>query len=240
MSKSIKAAALCLALLSCFTVLFPCTVRAATCTDHTFIENTVIPATADNDGSVEYICTVCGATKIDVIPKIASVTLRTSTAPYRGKAQMPEAIVKDSTGALISRDNYTLSLATASGASVPWAKRIGEYTVTVTFQGRYAGTDTKVFKIVPVKVENLDVESYGAKSVTISFDPVEGAKGYQIYYSKNKKGPWKRLATISGTSYTYNKFSSGVTYYFKVRAYKKVSTGNIHGIFSNVKSVKVN
>ena len=54
-----------------------------------------------------------------------------------------------------------------------------------------------------------------------------------------KKGAVKKV-TVTGTSKTLSKLSKGKTYYVKVRAYKKHSTGaKVYGSFSSVKKVKI-
>lgn len=56
-----------------------------------------------------------------------------------------------------------------------------------------------------------------------------------------KKGAVKKVTvTVTGTSKTLSKLSKGKTYYVKVRAYKKDSTGaKVYGSFSSVKKVKI-
>ena len=54
-----------------------------------------------------------------------------------------------------------------------------------------------------------------------------------------KKGAVKKV-TVTGTSKTLSKLSKGKTYYVKVRAYKKDSTGaKVYGSFSSVKKGKI-
>lgn len=234
-----KVTALCLALLTCLTVLLPCAVFAEACVNHVFDQGTVTPATMTEDGKIEYACSVCGEIETEIIPRIGSVSLYASSATFKDKAQRPTVIVKDINGDDIGVENYVVSLATAYGAEVSYCKQIGAYTVTVTFIGKYSGSADLTFKIVPVAVENLHVTSSAAKSVTFTFDKVDGAKGYQIYYSTHRYGPYKRLATTSQTTYTYNKLKSGTVYYFKVRAYKGTRTGIIGGKFSGVRRCTV-
>ena len=54
-----------------------------------------------------------------------------------------------------------------------------------------------------------------------------------------KKGAVKK-ETVTGTSKTLSKLSKGKTYYVKVRAYKKDSTGaKVYGSFSSAKKIKI-
>lgn len=240
LNKKIKTLALCLALVTCLSVIVPCAVFADACQQHVFDEGTVTPATMTEDGKIEYTCTVCGATETEIIPHIATVELHASSVSFKNKAQMPDVIVKDINGEILGRENYTVSLETAYGVSVDYANAIGVYKVYVTLEGNYAGTAELTFKVVPVSVKNLSVFSSGPKSVTLTYDPVSGVKGYQIYYSTHRHGPFKKLATTSQTTYTYDKLKSGKVYYFKVRAYVGTRTGLVGGKFSDVRLCTVN
>lgn len=239
LSKKTKAMALCLALLSCLCVVLPGAAFAAECAEHTYGEGTVKPATMTEDGSIEYVCSVCGAVKTEPIARIESIKLYANNVSFKNKAQMPDVIVMDREGNRIDKEYYTVSITTPNGIWVPFAKAFGIYTVTVTMKGKYSAEKELKFSIAPAKVESLSVSSPAAKTVKISFSPVEHAKGYQIMYSKHKHGPFKKLATVSGTSYSTSKLSSNTKYYFKVRAYKHTYGGTVIGSSSPVRSVTV-
>lgn len=92
----------------------------------------------------------------------------------------------------------------------------------------------------------LDKPSISVKSskkgyATISWKEVSGADGYQVYYGKKagSKSATTRLTTTSKLSYSKSRLSSGKTYYFRVRAYKKVNGKNIYGAPCTVKGVKI-
>ena len=77
------------------------------------------------------------------------------------------------------------------------------------------------------------------KTAIISWDKCTGADGYQVYYSTSKGGEYKKLKSTSALSLKKSGLKSGKKYYFKVRAYKKTSSGTVFGGFSKVKSVKI-
>lgn len=95
-------------------------------------------------------------------------------------------------------------------------------------------------KIV-VKKGAVKTAAVSGKKATVTLQKVSGADGYQIVYSTDKKFKKNvKKVTISGTSKTISKLSKGRTYYVKVRAYKKDSTGaKVYGSFSSVKKVKI-
>ncbi|MDR1326474.1 MAG: fibronectin type III domain-containing protein [Treponema sp.] len=56
-------------------------------------------------------------------------------------------------------------------------------------------------------------------SITLSWGAVSGANYYYIYRSTTEPGTYNQVTYTSGTSYTNTGLSSGITYYYKVRAY---------------------
>lgn len=74
-------------------------------------------------------------------------------------------------------------------------------------------------------------------SVELSWSKVQGATGYVVYYCSSKNGTYKKLATVKSTSYTSEKINSDDNYYFKVRAYTKVSDSNVYGDYSVAKGI---
>jgi uncharacterized repeat protein (TIGR02543 family) len=76
------------------------------------------------------------------------------------------------------------------------------------------------------------------KSIHISWNKVDGANGYEIYYSKSKTSGFKLLKSISSTAYTQTGLTSGSTYYYKVRAYRTISGKKIYGDYCGVFSGK--
>ena len=95
----------------------------------------------------------------------------------------------------------------------------------------------ETFGTKPAKV-SLTAKA-GAKSASLSWQKISGAVGYQIYYSTSKNGEYKKLESTSSLSYKKTGLTKGKTYYFKVRAYKKVDGKTLFGAFSDIKSVKV-
>lgn len=78
----------------------------------------------------------------------------------------------------------------------------------------------------------------GANKATVKWSKVTGASGYIVYYKASANGTWQRLNVTTGTSYTKTGLTKGKTYYFTVKAYKKVGNTTYNGAFT-AKSVKV-
>ena len=59
----------------------------------------------------------------------------------------------------------------------------------------------------------------------IKWTAVSGASQYEVYRSGSKDGTYTLLGTTTATNYTDNKANAGYTYYYKVKAVSKVSSG---------------
>lgn len=82
----------------------------------------------------------------------------------------------------------------------------------------------------------------GSGKATIIWKKQSGISGYQIYMSTKKNSGYKKIKTItkaSATKYIKKGLKQKKRYYFKVRAYRKVSGKNVYGRYSAPKSVKI-
>lgn len=112
----------------------------------------------------------------------------------------------------------------------------------------YSNFSSKVSaKPVPAATKVKKAVSSGYNSVTITWSKVKGnasdgyVSGYAVYRSTSKDGKYKKIATIkSGSTQKYKdtNLSTGTKYYYKVKAYCKVSGKNVWSAASNVKSAK--
>lgn len=106
-----------------------------------------------------------------------------------------------------------------------------------TIWGDYSEAFTVCTRPAKLTIKSLTASSGKA---TLSWNNVSGENGYQVYYSTSKNGTYKKMESVSANTvkYTTSKLTAGKTYYFKVRAYKKVDGTTVFGDFSDVKSVK--
>ncbi|MCR2033873.1 fibronectin type III domain-containing protein, partial [Anaerofustis stercorihominis] len=79
----------------------------------------------------------------------------------------------------------------------------------------------------------------GKKKAIVKYSKISGASGYKIYRSTKKTKGYKLIKTTKSRSYTNKKLKSKKTYYYKVRAYKKVGKKTVYSPYSSVKKVKV-
>lgn len=150
---------------------------------------------------------------------------------YTGKPITPSITVKYGRNTLKKGTDYTVSYKNNS--------KTGKATVTIKGKGKYTGTKTVSFKIVPKKVANLKASTKKVKTVTLAYKKDTGASGYEISYKTSKNGKYKVAGYTSKTSYTITKLNSKKTVYIRVRAYKTIDHKKVYGGYSTVKSIKV-
>lgn len=105
--------------------------------------------------------------------------------------------------------------------------------------------EEKRFELKEVKPDKPQIQSIsnkkGKKIKIVLKKKVAGAKGYEVTYSTNKKfnKPVKKI-TFTGKSKTISKLQKKKTYYLKVRAYKKNTSGKkIYSSYSSVRKIKI-
>ena len=203
-------------------------------------KTTTTKATQKKDGSTVTKCTVCGAVKSKtVIAKASSVKLSKTSFTYNGKTQKPTVTVKDSKGkTLRNGTDYTVKYSKG-------CKDVGQYTVTITFKGKYSGTKTLTFTIVP-KGTSISKLTAGKKQFTAKWSKqTTQTTGYELQYSTKSSMSGAKTVTVSKnktTSSTVKKLKSGTKYYVRVRTYKTVKVNGksvkLYSSWSKIKNVK--
>lgn len=96
-------------------------------------------------------------------------------------------------------------------------------------------------KVKVKKTTGLKVTNTKGKNLVVKYSKVSGAKGYQITYATNSKfTKGKKVVNTTKRTKTIQKLKKGKTYYVRVRAYKKDSTGRkVYGEYSTVKKIKI-
>lgn len=184
-------------------------------------------ATTDYDGYYTQKCKRCGYEKDIKIPK-AVISFPQKSFVYNGKTITPEFSVKDSNGKDLKKNtDYTIT-GTIS------AYDIGSYSINVNFKGNYTGTEKLTYKILPAKVTSLKASSQTSTSITLTWNKVSGAGGYIIYSYDSEWDEYTKLTTVSENTATISKLSSGKTYKFVIKAYKKVNNTNFYGSDSSI------
>ena len=172
-------------------------------------------STLTKNGKVESKCSVCGAvSKTTTVYYPKTIKLSKTSYTYNGKTQTPSVTVKDSKGNALKKDtDYTVKY--ASGR-----KSTGKYAITITFKGKYSGTKTLYFNILPSKTSKI-TPTCSTTEIKASWKSVTGASGYRVELLNSKGKVVKKIKTTK-TSYTFKKLSKVTTYKIRVTAYKTI------------------
>ena len=91
------------------------------------------------------------------------------------------------------------------------------------------------------KVGGIRVTGYNYKSVTIAWNEVDQAAGYQVYRATKKNGKYKKIKTTSALSlYDGGNKTLGKYKYYKIRAYGVVGGKTVYGAYSSKFGAKPN
>ena len=115
--------------------------------------------------------------------------------------------------------------------------------VLLISQAPAAATTTKwtSSKLKAAKVSLTSVKSYRYDKIKLTWEPLSGVDGYQIYRATSKSGTYSKVNSVTGASkstYINGSRTCGKTYYYKVRAYKKIGGKTVYSKFSTVMSGK--
>ena len=94
-------------------------------------------------------------------------------------------------------------------------------------------------KLKAAKVDFTKVTSASYDKLRLSWEPLSGVDGYQIYRATSKSGKYAKIATVKGASsatYTNTGRTCGTRYYYKLRAYKKIGGKTVYSKYSTTLS----
>ena len=176
-------------------------------------------ATRTTDGTLTRVCGVCGEEITAPIAHIVSITLSNKNCIYSGNVKHPKVIATDADGNTLKK-NVDFEVV-YNGA----CQKVGKYSATITFIGKYKGTATRYFNIIPKASSIRTTKEYTTKLVVTVKNSTQ-ASGYQIKIAEKKTfsdGVNKYIKDPSVLKKTISGLDSGTTYYVKVRAYSKIT-----------------
>lgn len=141
---------------------------------------------------------------------ITAAMIITSAAP-----SMAETVSDDLSGA--PEDVLVISPAPTAAATVKW-------------------TSTK---LKATKMDLTKVASYSYNKIKLTWEPLSGVDGYQIYRATTKTGTYTKVTTITDptrSTYINGSRTCGKTYYYKIRAYKKMNGKTVYSKYSSILS----
>ena len=94
-------------------------------------------------------------------------------------------------------------------------------------------------KLKAAKVDFTKVTSASYDKLRLSWEPLSGVDGYQIYRATARSGKYAKIATVKGASsatYTDTGRTCGTRFYYKLRAYKKIGGKTVYSKYSAILS----
>ena len=172
-------------------------------------------ATLTTAGKTVKQCISCGKKKTVDVARIKSVTVAKNSCVYDSNGIYPQPIVKDSNGRVLRcGKDYTVKFSNN--------EEFGKAKVTVIFTGKYSGTKTITFQMIPGNVENFTVKSSTQTKLTLKWSPVEGVNGYRLYLYNAKSGKYEKLTDVKASqcSYTLSGLKAGQKYALAIKAFR--------------------
>ena len=179
------------------------------------------------------VCTRCGAKDPNYKPAAPSVKtdyLISTGKPYikwaavagANKYEVYRSGSKDGTYTLLGTTtnlNYTDSKANAGYIYYYKVKAVNANSIKSDYSATVAATCHCARPVVKPDYLISTGKPY------IKWTAVSGASQYEVYRSGSSNGTYKYVGTTTATNYTDNKANAGYTYYYKVKAVSKVSSG---------------
>ena len=171
------------------------------------------------------------------------VVFSSSTYVYDGGVKTPGVAVGIGSERLTQGTDYTVSYA-------PGRVAVGSYKVTATGIGRFAGTTSATFKIVPPLVKSIKKPSRGKKKLTVRWKAMSKKQrkkyknvitGYQVRVATNSNFTGAKYASAKGikkTSKVVKGLKKKTTYYVQYRSYKTVGSATYYSKWSSTKKAK--
>ena len=209
------------------------TIAKLVCTKHAWDAGVVTKKpTYTSTGEKKYTCTNCGETKTETISKLVC----TSHVWDSGKVVTAPTYKTEGTKKYTCKNcgtTKTETIAKLVCTSHEWDSGVVTKAPTYTSTGTKEYTcvncgTTKTSSIAMLKLSKVTVKTaVSSTGIKISWTSEKNASGYYIY-RKSGKGQYALLKKVTGANtlaFTDTKVTSGVTYTYKVQAYR----GNVVG-----------
>ena len=210
------------------------TIAKLVCTSHVWDSGVVTKKpTYTSTGTKKYTCTNCGETKIETIAKLVC----TSHVWDSGKVVTAPTYKTEGTKKYTCKncgETKTETIAKLVCTSHVWDSGVVTKAPTYTSAGTKEYTcvncgTTKTSSIAMLKLSKVTVKTaVSSTGIKISWTSEKNASGYYIY-RKSGNGQYallKKVTRANTLAFIDTKVTSGVTYTYKVQAYRGTATGD--------------
>lgn len=124
---------------------------------------------------------------------------------------------------------------TSTAVNKPYYYKVRAYrTVSGKKKYSYYGGIPMGMKASITKVSSVSAASQ-SNYIGLSWAPVSGASGYEVYRATgSSSGSYTNVGNAAGAAFNDYNVAYGLTYFYRVRAYKTVGNARIYGDFSSV------
>ncbi|MDY2626859.1 MAG: fibronectin type III domain-containing protein [Lachnospiraceae bacterium] len=92
---------------------------------------------------------------------------------------------------------------------------------------------------LPLSAVSISLSESSDTRIRVSWESCSNAQAYQVWRSVTKSSGYTKVKTTEDLSFTDSGLTRGMTYYYKVRAYKKKGDTVIYGEWGSVKSLSL-
>ncbi len=186
---------------------------------------------------VEQCYSATGTYKLMVNDGKERIQLNKTTASLTNLGQTVQLSATVTPSAKVTWSSSSTKVATVSSTGKVTAKGFGKATITAKTA---KGTTAKcTINVLPARASITKITNPSYSQLKISWSKVGNVSGYEVYRSTRSNGTYTKVKTVTSPttlSYTNAGLEPGTKYYYKVRAYKNVSSKKVYGTFSTVVS----
>lgn len=186
---------------------------------------------------VEQCYSATGTYKLMVNDGKERIQLNKTTASLTNLGQTVQLSATVTPSAKVTWSSSSTKVATVSSTGKVTAKGFGKATITAKTA---KGTTAKcTINVLPARASITKITNPSYSQLKISWGKVGNVSGYEVYRSTRSNGTYTKVKTVTSPttlSYTNAGLEPGTKYYYKVRAYKNVSSKKVYGTFSTVVS----
>lgn len=104
--------------------------------------------------------------------------------------------------------------------------------LTQTYSIKLTGTLTSTTRITGMR-------KLSGRNLKLAWKRMSGVSGYEVFRSTSKYGTYRKAATVSGIVYVNRNLTRNRTYYYKIRAFKKIGGKKYYAPSSAAKGIRM-
>ena len=169
---------------------------------------------------------------------ISEPSVATPAIPQYTVSAVPENAALGMTSGGCSVTGGTLATVQATPKAFCTFVQWREGSTVLTTDASYSFHVARDRTLTAVFASSFRVVSASFNSIQLSWNRESSASGYEVYRSASQNGTYSLLASTTSTGYLNSGLTTGVTYYYKVRAYHMSGSTKVYGEYSTIASAQ--